>query len=130
MKIIELFEIKELAQEFRHSPKIIKKDKDIVFMYDYETDTGAYKWTGLRFVDALSYKVTPNNRVELYMIDAYNSVTVVKDSNWIKDFESTKDENVVYSHYLVYFDDYGAYEFLAADVIKDDSIGNDYVWLP
>jgi hypothetical protein len=115
MDIIKMFDIKELAQNFMHSPKIEKRDKDSILMFDYETDTGEYKWTGITFKDTIDIRCTKEKDVSEYMVRAYNSVVEVKNSNWINHI-NVKEGN--YKHYLVYFDGYGAYEFICKDVVN------------
>jgi hypothetical protein len=121
MDIIKVFNIKELAQEFVHSPKIEMMGADIILMFDYETDTGEYKWTGITFKNALEYKHTNENEVDEELLKAYNSVVEVKNSIWLKQVISAKgniENNKLYKHFLVYFDGYGAYEFVSSDVAQ------------
>ena len=115
MDIIKKFDIKELAQDFMQPPKIERRDKDSILIFDYETDTGEYKWTGITFKDTIDEKYTKEKDVGEYMVKAYNSVVEVKNSDWISQ-TIAQDSN--YKHYLVYFDGYGAYEFICKDVIQ------------
>jgi hypothetical protein len=50
-------------------------------MYDYETDSGEYEWTGITFEDTLEYKHTSEKEINVYLVNAYNSVVEVKNSN-------------------------------------------------
>lgn len=109
MEIVKVFDIKELAQEFMHSPKVERKGSDVVLLYDYETENGEYEWTGITFLDVIDLKCTSDEQVNKYMIRAYNIVAEVVDSNWIN--KDIPDKS--YKHYIVYFDGYGAYEFIS-----------------
>lgn len=121
MDIIKLYEIKELAQEFMHPPKIERRGDDSVLMYDYETDTGEYEWTGITFKNTVKSKHTKDKEISEYMVKAYNSVVEVKNSAWTNQTTFTNkssDLNDMYKHYLVYFDGYGAYEFISTNAIQ------------
>lgn len=121
MDIIKLFEIKELSQEFMHPPQIDRRGDDSVLLFDYETDTGEYEWTGVTFKNTINNKHTKDNEISEYMVKAYNSVVEVKNSAWINKIafaNKNSNLNAMYKHFLVYFDGYGAYEFISTDAIK------------
>lgn len=118
MEITNVFEIHELAQEFMDNPKIKKKGDNSVLMYDYETETGEYEWTGITFINTIKYRHVKEANVKDYMIKAYNRVVEINDSNWKNEISSTNGEKRELKHYIVYFDGYGAYEFLSYGVIK------------
>lgn len=115
-----LFDIGIMSQEFNKSPQIRWFYKDAVLIFDYETEGGAYQDTGLRFIDALAFKVTREIVVEIWMIQAYNTISIVKDSAWLTEMLATHPTfaEIGYHHYVVYFDSYGCYEFIARDVSK------------
>ena len=121
MEISKVFDIQELAQEFMHSPKVEMSGKNAVLMYDYETESGDYKWTGITFLGVLDYWHTSESNVSEYMLEAYNALTVVKDSNWMdnsKFVSCIQIEDKEINHYLIYFDGYGAYEFICTGAIQ------------
>ncbi len=66
MDIIKLFEIKELSQEFMHPPQIDRRGDDSVLLFDYETDTGEYEWTGVTFKNTINNKHTKDNEISEY----------------------------------------------------------------
>jgi len=117
MNVTKICDINELAQEFMHAPKVEKKGIDCNLMFDYESDTGEYKWTGITFINAVSYKYTSYKYAQEYMVKAYNAVTEIAESDWIKEFGCT-DKSKDLKHYLVYFDGYGAYEFVCTGFTK------------
>lgn len=117
MNVIKICDIIELAQEFIHPPKIEKKGIDCNLMFDYESDTGEYKWTGIIFANVVSYKFTNYKYIHEYMIKAYNAITEIEESDWIKEF-TFRDERKNLKHYLIYFDGYGAYEFVCTGFTK------------
>lgn len=118
MEITNVFEIHELAQEFMENPKIKNKGNNSVLMYDYETESGEYGWTGITFLNTIKYRHVKEANVKDYMIKAYNRVVEIKDSNWENEFSSINGGKDNVKHYMVYFDGYGAYEFLSYGVIE------------
>lgn len=112
MKLSKIYDIKYLAQDFIESPQIRIIDKNVVLIFDYEKESGEYAKTGIVFQDVLATRHILNSDVELYMIEAYNVVAVVEASPWLREYSVAQGE---YQHFIVYFDEYGAYEFLAAD---------------
>lgn len=121
MKLLKVFEIKELAQDFTQRPKLVEKNNNLVLMFDYETENGRYEWTGITFKDIYTYKITKESDVEKYMIESYNEVSLIRNSNWLKDLKKDNvrlNPNEEYNHYLVYFDGFGAYEFIAKTVYQ------------
>ncbi|MBW6411914.1 hypothetical protein [Clostridium weizhouense] len=118
MEIASVFEIHELAQEFMNNPKIMKKGNNSVLMYDYETESGEYEWTGITFINTVKYRHVKEANIKDYMIKAYNRVVEIKNSNWKNEILSIDGEINNLKHYIVYFDGYGAYEFLSYGVIE------------
>jgi hypothetical protein len=115
MEIIKLHNIKELAQEFMHSPKVERKGSNVVLLYDYETETGEYEWTGITFLNTIDHKYTSDEKISEYMVKAYNAIAEVIDLNWMNKEMLDK----AYKHYLVYFDGYGAYEFTSTGFVPN-----------
>lgn len=120
MNLNKLFDIEELAQEFMNEPKIQQNGKNTILMYDYETDSGKYEWTGITFTNTLKYRHIKESDVSEYMVKAYNTVVEVRDSLWINEVIPDSRENgiIEFKHYLIYFDGYGAYEFISTSVNK------------
>lgn len=119
MVLNKLFDIKELAQEFMNAPKIEQNGEDVVLKYDYETDSGEYEWTGITFLNTIKYRHTKDSNISEYMMKAYNAVAELKDSVWINEVipnSNKENTDIQFKHYLVYFDGYGAYEFISASV--------------
>jgi hypothetical protein len=119
MKITEVYIIKELAQEFVRDPKIETVDNNAKLIYEYDGECGETETKGITFQDVLASKYTPQSGIELYMVEAYNAVSVVDDSPWLTEFGVGIAEQG-YKHFIVYFDDFGAYEFLAKNFEKAD----------
>ena len=61
MEITNVLEIHELAQEFMDNPKIKKKGNNLVLVYDYETESGEYEWTGITFLNTIKHILSNNN---------------------------------------------------------------------
>jgi hypothetical protein len=112
MTVTKIFQIKELAQEFMHNPKIVEQDENVILGFDYESETGKYYWTGISFLHTIAWRHTKESSLDRYMVSSYNYVSVVNDSEWIKDYSDVENLQL-YKHYLVYFDGYGSYEFIS-----------------
>lgn len=122
MDVEKVFIIDELAQEFMHTPKVEQRGRDYILMFDFESESGSYEWTGITFKDVAKYRHTPDNMVNEDMLKAYNAVGIVKMSNWLKEESPIKKDKTCYNHYLIYFDGFGAYEFLGTNFIKGLSL--------
>ncbi len=110
MKVRRLAHIVGQAQDFLHSPRVSRSAADLQLLYDYElVETGGYGEKGIVFKDAKDYRHVIEADVTADMLDAYNSVSEVVDSAWLT--ESLKSQG--YKHYIIYFDEYGAYEVIA-----------------
>lgn len=119
MEIIKTFLIKEPAQEFIQPPKVEIKGKDAVLIFDYETETGDYQLTGITFINTIDYRHVNEDAVNENMMKAYNAVVELKNSDWLQEMrKKMNDDSDMYKHFLVYFDGFGAYEFICTDVVK------------
>ena len=120
MMIAEVvYSIKELAQEFMEAPKIITLDNHIVLAYDYESETGEYFWKGILFREVIAWRHFKESEIIEYVKGSYNSISIIKDSLWQKEYCA---DITICKHYLVYFDGYGTYEFLAQDFTTDINV--------
>lgn len=118
MKIEKIFDIKGASQEFTQSPQLLRKGKNMILKYDYEIETGEYSYTGITFIDVIICKITKTVCEELYMIEAYDAVSIVKNSKWRDEIKTTykEEESFHFNHYIIDFEDYGCYEFIAREV--------------
>ena len=108
--MIKVAIIKDLAQNFLQAPRITKKGDQMIITYDYEMGSGEYSERNLYFDNVKDYRHTEENDVTAEIIEAsYNSIAKVVDSNWINQDLLLKN----YNHFIIYFDEYGAYEFVA-----------------
>ena len=115
MKLEKLFDINCSSQEFNESPQLVREGQNMILKYDYEKETGEYGWNGITFQDVVTCKITKMVCEELYIIQAYDSVAIVRESDWIKDVaKSYKGSDLnSFNHYAIHFEDYGSYEFIA-----------------
>jgi hypothetical protein len=109
MEIIVLSKIDGLAQNFLDAPRVNIKNFELEIVYDFEMDSGEYGEKVVTFHDVQDYRHTEEKNVTVDMIKAYNSIGEVTDSNWI----SAEKISQGYNHYIIYFDEYGAYEIVA-----------------
>lgn len=109
MDILKLVDIKDLAQNFLRAPRISKIDDGLFITYDYEMDTGEYGEKSIIFENALDFRHISESDITPDMIKAYNSIGVVVNSDWINDRLIAE----THKHYIIYFDEYGAYEIIA-----------------
>jgi hypothetical protein len=110
MESIKVLVIKELAQDFLKPPRVTTINHELKITYDYEMDSGEYGEKCIFFEDLYDFRHTHENSVTPEMIDAaYNSIARITNSSWLND-------NLIkngYSHFLIYFDDFGAFEIIA-----------------
>jgi hypothetical protein len=119
MQVSKVYIIKELAQDFVKDPQIKTIDNNAMLTYEYEGESGEIERRGITFQDVLASKYTSESDMEVYMVKAYNAVSIVENSPWPNEFGDSIVEQG-YKHFIVYFDDFGAYEFLAQNFEKGD----------
>lgn len=116
MNVEKVHEIKYLAQDFMKPPKVLKKNSDEVLIFDYETEDGTYDFSGITFQNVIASRHIKESQIKRYMIKAYNSVAIVKNSLWLGSKGYT--ENGL-KHYLIYFDGFGVFEFIAESFVEE-----------
>lgn len=118
MGLQKVYDIKELAQEFSEPPQIKTQGKDVILSYDFEQEDGAYGWKNITFVETISYKISKMSCVSQEALKSYNCVSEVLKSNWLDEIKDSYRGSLPleYKHYLIFFDDYGAYEFIAKNL--------------
>lgn len=109
MEIVILKEIDGLAQNFLEAPRTLMKNSTLEILYDYEMDSGDYSEKRIIFDGVEDYRHVEESNLIADMIKAYNSVAEVIDSNWLSNELISRG----YKHYIIYFDEYGAYEAIA-----------------
>jgi hypothetical protein len=109
MNVIVLINIEGLAQNFLKAPRVSRNSTSLSIVYDYEMDSGAYGEKNISFEDVKDYRQVVESSVTPDMMKAYNSIGEVADSSWLD--HEMKSQG--YKHYIIYFDEYGAYEILA-----------------
>jgi hypothetical protein len=72
-------------------------------------ESGQYGERSIYFDGVNDYRHVVESHVTLDMLKAYNSVAQVVDSEWI----SNEMRSRGLKHYMIYFDEYGAYEIIA-----------------
>ena len=116
MKIEKLIEIDGLAQNFLKAPRISIIETGLNLTYDFESTTGEYIERNIFFKNAKDYRHIKEKDVITDMIKVYNSIGIVKNSEWLDEELKLQD----YKHYIIYFDEYGVYEILAKEFIMPD----------
>ena len=110
MKSIKLAHIEDLAQDFLEPPRVYKTKNEVGIIYDYEMEFEGYGEKSIFFEDIYDFRHVREDEVTSEMIDAaYNSIAKITDSDWLTE-EMHRNG---YSHFLIYFDDYGAFEVVA-----------------
>ena len=109
MKIKKLMHINELAQDFLKSPRISRNGDRLYITYDYEMDSGKYSEKSICFENVKNYRHVSEQNTTADMIEAYNSIGEVVDSDWIGHELLSQG----FKHYIIYFDDYGTQEIIA-----------------
>lgn len=111
MEIYILKKINELAQDFLKSPRVMEKNDGLLLTYDYEMDTGEYSEKSIYFENMKGYRHVSESNIKVDMIKAYNAIGEVVDSEWL----SNELRSQSFKHYIIYFDEYGAYEIIAKE---------------
>ncbi|MBQ4900403.1 hypothetical protein KB559_16320 [Paenibacillus sp. Marseille-P2973] len=122
MEFKSVLKINGASQEFIEAPQLIKTARrDIVLLHDYETEIGTYEWAGLTFKNTISFKVTSEDCLKEYMLGTLDTLVEVINSWWIEETKNNfrGDEEFNFKHYLIFFEDYGCYEFIAENVVND-----------
>lgn len=123
MRMQKIYDIKELAQEFSEQPQIKIQGKDVILSYDFEQEDGEYEWKNITFVETISYKISKMSCVSEEALKSYNSVSEVLQSSWLEEIKYCfrGSQPFEYKHYLIFFDDYGTYEFIAKNLNVDSA---------
>jgi hypothetical protein len=111
MEIIKIKNINELAQNFLKAHRVLENNNVLSITYDYEKGSGEYGEKSIYIKDTKGYRHVVESNITVDMINAYNSIGVVVDSDWISNELQFQD----YKHYIIYFDEYGAYEIIAKE---------------
>ncbi|KLU74976.1 hypothetical protein [Clostridium botulinum] len=122
IKVKKIKSIKGLSQEFDDSPQIVRQGRNIILKYDYEIENVGLGWHKITFTDVIASKLTKEICIELYMINAYDAISMVIESEWLEYIQENYKgtQKFDYKHYLIYFEDHGCYEFIAKQVIDED----------
>jgi len=117
MQLNTVYIIKELAQDFMMSPKIHEdiNNNKLILTYDYEMDSGEYSLKNIIFNVTKEFIYTPDRKILPYMINAYNCITEITNSPKI----DNEKNNQGYKHFIIYFDGFGAYEFISKGFLND-----------
>ena len=111
-----LWSLPALSQEFRDGPVAEFVRGSLRLRYDYETNSGAYKWEELTFSGVEAFAFTSHESCTEDQVDAYDVLVEVPDSPWIRQLQVAR---VAPTHQLrhmrIYFDEIGCYEVAAAD---------------
>lgn len=111
MKINEHLKIKDLAQDFMKPPRFEKVLDSMNLYYDFETEDGSYGEKIIHFKGVKAFRYTLEEELCEFPIGASNSIGLVEDSEWLK----RKSLEGIVKHFIIYFDGFGMYEFLAKD---------------
>ena len=117
MKIIKIAEIKELAQNFQASPGIWRNEAQLKMTIDYEVSSGGYSEKFIWFEDVQNFRHIRESEVTVDVIQAYNSICEVVDSNWLE--PKIREQGI--KHYIIYFDGFGSYEIIAKNFLCEAS---------
>jgi hypothetical protein len=112
----QLWLLPVMSQEFRDGPKVEFERDRLRVNYDYETETGAYKWAVLEFAEVEAFAFTAHESCTEQQVDAYDTLVDVPDSKWIQALEEPRVSRIVgRRHMRIYFDEIGCFEVVATD---------------
>jgi hypothetical protein len=107
LQMVKLLQIKDLSQNFLAPPRIKRVNNDVELCYDYERTDGNYGEKFILFEGVVDYSHTTEQNIQVSLIEAYNTICEIKNSVW------TQKKDLSKHHYIIYFDGFGVYEFLA-----------------
>lgn len=93
---------------------------DVVYKLALEGEDGVWR-AGFRFSTVSAYRYTTAYRCSAWHVEAYQQLVEVHDSEWIRELQGQQIANGLgdlrreMHHYMLYFDEEGAYEVVAAD---------------
>ena len=95
---------------------------DILIDYTYPTENEDFNRAQVVFKGGRAYRWTRSRLCVPEMVDAYDKVLEIVDSQWAADAtkrlrkDPAESDTLVLHHYMVYFDGGGCYEVLAESV--------------
>ena len=111
-----LWALPVLSQEFRDGPVVESVRGSLRLRYDYETESGAYKWEEVTFAGVEAFAFTSHESCTEDQVDAYDVLVEVVDSAWIRQLQAARVAPTPrLRHMRIYFDEIGCYEVAAAD---------------
>jgi len=105
------------SQEFNLGPKVYLTATTAIIEYDYETSSGDYAWSKIKFLGLQGVLFTYYDVCKTKHIEAYDKIVVVTPSDWLHQLESCRAfNNTSAKHYRIFFDEVGCYEFIAGSI--------------
>ena len=93
--------------------------RECVLRYSYEIESGVTS-EELKFEGVEAFKATYFTACSIEMIDSYDNVKEIVDSDWLRTVESNLRNNQAtvpnLSHLRIYFDDGPCYEFICTSL--------------
>jgi hypothetical protein len=105
-----------LAQEFMEGPRVTFADARLVLEYDYEAESGEYKWSRIEFAGVRAVSFTAYVSCDEEQVKAYGKLIELADSGWLERLRRTHfaaTDNDQLHHYRIFLDEVGCYEVAA-----------------
>jgi hypothetical protein len=121
-KLKEVLSLPMSTGEADAGPILEYRPDQLWVTYDAEDSSGGTVWTTVLFRDAQAFKFTPEVGCTPIMIKAYSRVCEFEQSDWKRDIQETNPSLELPAsvrHFVLYFDDHGCLEVLAAEVSLD-----------
>ena len=103
-----------MSQEFDEGPQLVIKANELQLLYDFETDSGNYRWAALTFGGAEAVVFTSHESCNERQVAAYDALVEVINSPWLASLQAPRVSPVRgLRHMRIYFDEVGCFEVAA-----------------
>ena len=119
-ELISIFEIPCCSTDLTYEVSTTYEKSDWILRFAFDREGKGFR-SGIRFNSVMAYKYLNAFHCTAWHIDAYDTVVEVSDSDWVRSAYAAMDENQRKNlqklrHFMIFFDDGGAYEALAQSV--------------
>jgi hypothetical protein len=97
-------------------PRLTFADARLILEYDYEAQSGGYKWSRVEFTGVRAVSFTAYESCDVQQVDAYGKLLELSESSWIERLRQTHFatmDNADLRHYRIFLDEVGCYEVAA-----------------
>ncbi|MDD3172670.1 MAG: hypothetical protein PHF63_03265 [Herbinix sp.] len=115
MKVNELWELPFISQELEDGVQFDVYGMDIIISFIYVQKSNIKVRAGIKFDSVLCHMHTSECFTK-NLFNAYDTLVEIKDSEWLEALKTLNGISFLHwkpSHYAIYFDSVGLYQFIA-----------------